>query len=117
MKRYLSHQFPSRPQTYLAIVLASLLTIIVITFFIEISEFAQDLFKRTVHENPLLSLVITPLAYVSVIYIAKFYTHKVQSSGIPQVIAALDSRNKQIRKQLLAFRIALAKIGFIFVFF
>jgi len=115
MKRYLSHQFPSRPQTYLAIVLASLLTIIVITFFIEISEFAQDLFKRTVYENPLLSLVITPLAYVSVIYIAKFYTHKVQSSGIPQVIAALDSRNKQIRKQLLAFRIALAKIGFIFV--
>ena len=115
MKRFVLHQFPIRFQTYLAILLASLLTIIVITFFIEISEFAQKIYKHTVQENPLLSLIITPLAYVAVIYIAKFYTHKVQSSGIPQVLAALDSRNKQIRKQLLAFRIALAKIGFIFV--
>jgi len=115
MRRFVLHQFPIRLQTYLAILLASLLTIIVITFFIEISEFAQQAYKSTVKENPLLSLVITPFAYVSVIYVAKFYSHRVQSSGIPQVLAALDSRNKQIRKQLLAFRIALAKIGFIFV--
>jgi H+/Cl- antiporter ClcA len=115
MRRFVLHQFPIRLQTYLAILLASLLTIIVITFFIEISEFAQQAYKSTIKENPLLSLVITPFAYVSVIYVAKFYSHRVQSSGIPQVLAALDSRNKQIRKQLLAFRIALAKIGFIFV--
>ncbi len=115
MKRFVLHQFPIRLQTYLAILLASLLTIIVITFFIEISEFAQQAYKSTVKENPFLSLIITPLAYVSVIYVAKFYSHRVQSSGIPQVLAALDSRNKQIRKQLLAFRIALAKIGFIFM--
>jgi len=115
MKRFVLHQFPIRLQTYLAILLASLLTIIVITFFIEISEFAQQAYKSTVKENPLLSFIITPFAYVSVIYVAKFYSHRVQSSGIPQVLAALDSRNKQIRKQLLAFRIALAKIGFIFV--
>ena len=115
MKRFVLHQFPIRLQTYLAILLASLLTIIAITFFIEISEFAQQAYKSTVKENPLLSLVITPFAYVSVAYVAKFYSHRVQSSGIPQVLTALDSRNKQIRKQLLAFRIALAKIGFIFV--
>lgn len=115
MKRFVLHQFPIKLQTYLAILLASLLTIIVITLFIEISEFAQQAYKSTVKENPLLSLIITPFAYVSVIYVAKFYSHRVQSSGIPQVLAALDSRNKQIRKQLLAFRIALAKIGFIFV--
>ena len=115
MRRFVLHQFPIRLQTYLAILLASLLTIIVITFFIEISEFAQQLYKHTVKENPLLSLIITPFAYVSVIYVAKFYSHRVQSSGIPQVLAALDSRNKQIRKQLLPFRIALAKIGFIFL--
>ena len=41
MRRFVLHQFPIRLQTYLAILLASLLTIIVITFFIEISEFAQ----------------------------------------------------------------------------
>ena len=115
MKRFVLHQFPIKLQTYLAILLASLLTIIVITLFIEISEFAQQAYKSTVKENPLLSLIITPFSYVSVIYVAKFYSHRVQSSGIPQVLAALDSRNKQIRKQLLAFRIALAKIGFIFV--
>jgi len=98
MKRFVLHQFPIRLQTYLAILLASLLTIIVITFFIEISEFAQQAYKSTVKENPLLSFIITPFAYVSVIYVAKFYSHRVQSSGIPQVLAALDSRNKQIRK-------------------
>jgi hypothetical protein len=65
--------------------LASLLTIIVITFFIEISEFAQQLYKYTVKEKPLLSLIITPLTYVSVIYVAKFYSHRVRSSSIPQV--------------------------------
>jgi len=115
MKRYILHQFPKRLQTYLAILLAGLLTVIVITFFIEISEFAQLTFKHTVEQKPHLSLVITPFAYVLVIYLAKFYTHRVQSSGIPQIIAALDSRNKKIRQQLLAFRIALTKIGFIFV--
>jgi len=115
MKRYVLYQFPSKPQTYLVILLASLLTIIVITFFIEISEYAQHLYKQTVRERPLLGLIITPLTYVGVIYVAKFYFHRVQSSGIPQILAALDSRNKQIRQQLLSFRIALAKIGFIFI--
>ena len=115
MKRFVLHQFPIRPQTYLAILLAGLLTVIVITFFIEISEFAQQAYKHTVKQNPYLSLLITPLAYVGVIYVAKFYAHRVQSSGIPQILAALDSRNKQIRRQLLAFRIALTKICFIFV--
>jgi len=65
--------------------LASLLTIIVNTFFIEISEFSQQLYKHTVKEKPLLSLIITPLTYVSIIYMAKFYSHRVQSSCIPQV--------------------------------
>jgi len=115
MRRYVLHQFPIKSKTYLAILLASLLTIIVITFFIEISEYAQHLYKQTVREKPLLGLIITPLTYVGVIYVAKFYFHRVQSSGIPQILAALDSRNKQIRQQLLSFRIALAKIGFIFI--
>jgi hypothetical protein len=30
----------------------------------------------------------------------------VQGSGIPQLIAATDSRNKSIREQLLSFRVA-----------
>ena len=115
MRRYILHQFPKRLQTYLAILLASLITVIVITFFIEISEFAQLAFKHTIEQKPHLSLIITPVVYVLVIYLAKFYTHRVQSSGIPQILAALDSRNKKIRRQLLAFRIALTKIGFIFV--
>ncbi len=46
MKRYILHQFPVKPRTYIALLLASLLTVVVITFFIEITDYAQLLFKQ-----------------------------------------------------------------------
>jgi hypothetical protein len=46
MKRYILHQFPVKPQTYIALLLASLFTVVVITFFLEITDYAQLLFKQ-----------------------------------------------------------------------
>lgn len=77
--------------------------------------YSQHIFKALIVKHPALSFIITPMTFVAIIYIAKYYCDFVQGSGIPQLIAATDSRNKSIRKKLLSFRIALSKIGFIFL--
>ena len=115
MRRYLSHQFPNEIKTYASLLLASIASVVIITLFLEVSDYAQHSFKSLIGTAPYLSLVITPIVFVGIIYIAKYYCHYVQGSGIPQLIAATDSRNKGIREQLLSFRIALGKIGFIFL--
>lgn len=115
MRRYFSHQFPNETKTYLSLLLASVISVIVITFFLQVSDYAQHSFKSLINNTPYLSFIITPIIFTGVVYIAKYYCHYVQGSGIPQLIAATDSRNKSIRDQLLSFRIALGKIGFIFL--
>lgn len=115
MRRYLSYQFPNKIKTYASLLLASIASVIVITFFLEVSDYAQHSFKNLIGANPYLSFVITPIVFASIVYVAKYYCHYVQGSGIPQLIAATDSRNKSFREQLLSFRIALGKIVFIFL--
>ncbi|HBN58127.1 MAG TPA: chloride channel protein, partial [Gammaproteobacteria bacterium] len=108
-------QFPNEIKTYVSLLLAGIASVIVITFFLEVSDYAQHSFKNLIGANPYLSFIITPIVFVGIVYVAKYYCHYVQGSGIPQLIAATDSRNKSIREQLLSFRIALGKIGFIFL--
>ncbi len=91
------------------------MSVIIITLFLQTSDYAQHLFKYWVTDTPYLSFLITPITFVTIIYSVKYYCHFVQGSGIPQLIAATDSRNKNIREQLLSFRIALGKIGLIFL--
>jgi len=114
MRRYLSHQFPNELKTYISLILASILTVIAIDFFLLSSTYAHHAFKHLIAKNPALSLAITPIAFVSIIYIAKYFCNYIQGSGIPQLIAANDSRNKSIREKLLSFRVAAGKIVFIF---
>ena len=83
MKRYILHQFPVKPRTYIALLLASLFTVVVITFFLEITDYAQLLFKQKARNYPLLSLIITPITYVGIIYFTKLYFQRAESSGIP----------------------------------
>ncbi|CAC9589026.1 Chloride channel protein [uncultured Gammaproteobacteria bacterium] len=115
MRRYISHQFPNEIKTYISLILASLLTVITIDFFLYSSDYAQHLFKQLIADKPILSFAITPITFVLIVYIAKYFCHYVQGSGIPQLIAANDSRNKTIRQQLLSFRVAVGKICFIFL--
>jgi len=79
--------------------------VVIITFFLQTSDYAQHLFKSIVADKPYLSLLITPIVFVLIVYIAKYFCHYVQGSGIPQLIAATDSRNKNIRSRLLSFRV------------
>ena len=115
MRRYISHQFPNELKTYISLILASLLTVVTIDFFLYSSDYAQHLFKQLIASQPELSFAITPITFVLIVYVAKYFCHYVQGSGIPQLIAANDSRNKTIRERLLSFRVAVGKIGFIFL--
>ncbi|SFV76697.1 Chloride channel protein [hydrothermal vent metagenome] len=115
MRRYILHQLPNQPKTYLSLLLASLLAVVAIDFFLYVSDYAQHIFKSLINSKPLLSFIITPIAFVLIVYIAKYYCHYIQGSGIPQLIAATDSRNKNIREKLLSFRVAVGKIVFIFL--
>jgi len=115
MRRYILHQLPNQPKTYLSLLLASLLAVVAIDFFLYVSDYAQHIFKSLINSKPLLSFAITPIAFVLIVYIAKYYCHYIQGSGIPQLIAATDSRNKNIREKLLSFRVAVGKIFFIFL--
>ena len=115
MRRYILHQLPNQPKTYLSLLLASLLAVVAIDFFLYVSDYAQHIFKSLTSSKPLLSFAITPITFVLIVYIAKYYCHYIQGSGIPQLIAATDSRNKSIREKLLSFRVAVGKIVFIFL--
>ncbi|KAA0445374.1 MAG: chloride channel protein, partial [Candidatus Thioglobus sp.] len=99
----------------LMLVLASVLTVLAVGFFLQISDFSQNIFKDFIGKHPLWSFFITPITFVAIISFAKYFCHFVQGSGIPQLIAATDSRNKSIREKLLSFRLALGKIGLIFL--
>ncbi len=70
MKRYILHQFPVKPRTYIALLLASLLTVVVITFFIEITDYAQLLFKQKASNlmplfEPQVVMIMATIAYLT----------------------------------------------------
>ena len=69
MKRYILHQFPVKHRTYIALLLASLLTV-VITFFIEITDYAQLLFKQKASNlmplfEPQVVMIMATIAYLT----------------------------------------------------
>jgi H+/Cl- antiporter ClcA len=115
VKRQLKFQFPNKPKTYLVLILASIVSLIVISFFLKISDYAQHLYQILTKNQPILAFIITPIAFVAIVYLTKYRCHFVAGSGIPQLIAATDSRNKSIRNRLLSFRVAIEKIGLIFL--
>ncbi len=110
MRRYLSHQFPRELKIYATLLVASITTVITILYFLQIAEYAHFLFQQIVKDNTYLNLLITPLVFITIIYVDRKYCHFVGGSGVPQLVAANDSRNKKIRLQLLSIPIALIKI-------
>lgn len=92
------------------LVVASIATVLTILSFLQIAEYSHLLFQKIINYDAYLNLIITPLAFIVVIYLDRKYCHFVGGSGIPQLVAANDSRNKKIRLQLLSIPIALSKI-------
>ncbi|SFV64369.1 Chloride channel protein [hydrothermal vent metagenome] len=113
MKKQLKYHFPQDLKSFVLLLIASIITIIVIDIFLQLSSFAQHSFKKINILYPWITFFITPIGFALIITFVKKQQHFVQSAGIPQAIAAMDSRNKKIRHKLLSFRIAFEKIFFI----
>ncbi len=113
MRRYLSYQFPNELKTHATLLVASITTIIVVVIFLQLADYAYALFKNIIQNNIYFSFLITPLVFVIVIYVDRKYCHFVGGSGIPQLVAANDSRNKKLRLKLLSIPIAFIKIGLV----
>lgn len=103
MKKQLQFHFPNNLKTYFFLILASVISVFVIDIFLNISEFAQHYFKQINKTYPWLTFIITPLGFTMIIWFAKTKCHFVQSSGIPQVIAAMDSRHKKNSHSIIVF--------------
>jgi len=115
MRRYVLHQLPKEPKTYISILFASLLTIVAVYIFIQIGEYIQLTFKVFTTDKAYISYFITPVIFALIVFVDKKYFNFSGGSGIPQLIAANDSRNRTIRSMLLSIKIALVKMCLVFL--
>ncbi len=104
---------PDQAKTYAALLVASALLVVIITFFLQMSAEAQLLYHKMTDNNPYFNFILTPFAYVLIVYLSRFWCTNVSGSGIPQLIAATDSHNPLFLKTLLSFRVGAEKILFI----
>lgn len=59
---------------------------------------------------PWLTLIIAPGGFALMAWLARSWFPGAQGSGIPQAIAAMHSEDSRVRKQLLSFKLAIAKV-------
>jgi H+/Cl- antiporter ClcA len=67
------------------------------------------LFSVMVVSHPYAPLIISPLGFVAIVWLTRRYFNGAEGSGIPQVIAALEVTQPEIRKSLVSLRIACGK--------
>ncbi len=85
---------------------------LLVVLFTLLSDQAFALFERGYAFSPWLVLVWTPLATGAIVWVTRTYFPGSAGSGIPQVIAALDSATPpDMRGNFVSLRLSLAKIG------
>ena len=74
-------------------------------------EEANNQFHRLLAISPYLPLLLTPLGFMSIVYIARRYFPGSQGSGIPQTIASLSPGGAHdVREQALSLRVVAGKV-------
>lgn len=74
------------------------------------SNEAQEQFRSVALRWPFAPLVLTPLGFGLVAFLVKFYFPNTQGSGIPQAIAARNSKDTENRSDLVGLRTAVGKV-------
>lgn len=82
----------------------------VAAFFAIASEVANHLFRLMLDISPFLPFIVTPAGLMLTVWITRNLLPGTEGSGIPQVIACLESRGLGLRAKLLSIRIAVGKI-------
>lgn len=90
---------------------AAVATGAVIVLFARAGDWAGELFAHAQSLSPWAGLVITPLAGMLIIAISSRWFPGIQGSGIPQTIAALETKDGSLdRGRFLSLRIAFGKV-------
>jgi H+/Cl- antiporter ClcA len=81
------------------------------TLFALAADRANDVFLHGIAVSPWLAFIICPVGLMLVSWLTRTWFPGTQGSGIPQVLAALESRrNTGLRSRVLSMRIALGKM-------
>lgn len=96
----------------LAFWIGALLTGLVALAFAWLADQAFVLFKRTLDVATWLPLLITPLGFGLLAWVTNRWFANARGSGIPQVIAALESPSRRLRAQVLALPVAAIRMCF-----
>lgn len=80
-----------------------------VVLFAWLSEWANTWFSKAYQGHTWLPLLLTPIAGMSIVWVTRTWFMAASGSGIPQTIAAIQL-HESARKQLVSFRIAVAKI-------
>lgn len=90
---------------------AAITTGAVIVLFARLGDWAAELFSHAQTLSPWAGLIITPLAGVLIVAVARRWFPGVEGSGIPQTIAALEApEGTSERARFLSLRIAFGKL-------
>ncbi|MFK3799683.1 chloride channel protein [Pseudomonas sp. NPDC088444] len=90
----------------------ALLTGLVALAFAWLADEAFVLFKRTLDVSRWLPVLITPLGFGLLAWVTNRWFGNARGSGIPQVIAALESPSRRFRAQVLALPVAAVRMFF-----
>jgi H+/Cl- antiporter ClcA len=74
------------------------------------SDFVQSVFNRVAGHSPYIPLVLTPLGFALVVFMAVRFFPNTQGSGIPQAIAARHLQDTDSRAELVGLRVAIGKV-------
>jgi len=89
---------------------AALLAGLIAILFAIGAELAIDAHASVMSGTPWLTLIIAPIGFALMTWIARKFLPGTQGSGIPQALAASLTDDRRIRRKLLSFKIAIAKV-------
>jgi chloride channel protein, CIC family len=72
---------------------------------------AERVFARIIHPAPEISLVLTPIGFVSLAWVTRKYFPNTEGSGIPQAIAARKLWGNSERARLVGLKLGIGKIA------
>lgn len=100
---------PGRWHRRLLLVGAALLAGLIAIAFAIGAELAIETHGRWMKQYPWATLLIAPAGFAAMAWLSRRFFPGTDGSGIPQAIAASMADNGLVRRQLLSFRIAIAK--------
>ena len=89
---------------------AALLAGLIAILFAIGAELAISTHAAMMSAAPWLTLIVAPAGFAAMTWIARRFIPGTQGSGIPQAIAASLSDDGRVRRKLLSFKIAIAKV-------